>query len=133
MYALEGYRVIDFGIMYAGPIAGQLLGDMGAEVIKVESRTRLDGTRLGRPIVGDDIAGGDRGEWPDLQPVFHAFNRNKLSITVNLKTPEGISLIRDLIRASDVVIENFSPGVMKRLNLDYESLKEVKRKALGRS
>ena len=60
--ALGGYRILDFGTAFASPMAAHLLADMGAEVIKVESHTRLDGLRLGRPIVGEDIAGGDRGE-----------------------------------------------------------------------
>ena len=67
-------------------MAAQLLADMGAQVIKVESRERMDGLRLGRPMVGDDAAGGDRGLWPELQPVFHSINRNKLGVTLNLRT-----------------------------------------------
>ena len=112
---LRSYRVVDFGTAWAGPMAAQLLADLGAEVIKVESRARMDGLRLGRPIVGEDIAGGDRGLWPDLQPVFHGINRNKLSVTLNLKTEEGLALVRRLIAASDVVMNNYSPGVLERL------------------
>ncbi len=123
---LDGYRVLDFGTAYAGPIAGHLLADMGAEVIKVESRTRLDGLRLGRPIVGDDIAGGDQGKWPDLMPHFHTLNRNKLGITVDLKKPEGVVVVKKLVQKSDIIIENFSPGVMLRAGLDYDSLTAVK-------
>ena len=94
---LSNLRVIDFGTAWAGPMAAQLLGDLGAEVIKIETRTRLDGLRLGRPIIGDEFAEGDRGLWPELQPVFHGINRNKLSITLNLKTEQGIHLIQQLI------------------------------------
>ncbi len=119
---LTGYRVVDFGTAWAGPMAAQLLADLGAEVIKVESRERIDGLRLGRPIVGDDIAGGDRGLWPDLQPVFHGINRNKLSVTLNLKTEAGLDLVRRLIAASDVVMNNYSPGVLERLGLSYPDL-----------
>ena len=82
--SLEGIRVLDFGTAWAGPMAAHILADMGAEVIKVESRTHIDGARLGRPIVGDDIDGGDKGKWVDMQPQFHGLNRNKYSITVNL-------------------------------------------------
>ncbi len=89
MLSLEGYRIIDFGTAWAGPMTTQLLADMGAEVIKVETQGRLDGLRMGRPIVGDDIAGGDEGKWPNLQPAFHALNRNKMSITKKNKK-EGI-------------------------------------------
>ncbi|MBN1664504.1 MAG: CoA transferase [Deltaproteobacteria bacterium] len=126
MYGLEGYRIIDFGTAWAGPMSTQLLADMGAEVIKVETQGRLDGLRMGRPIVGDDIAGGDEGKWPNLQPAFHALNRNKLSITVDIKTEEGLALIRDLIKISDVVSDNFSPGVMDRAGLGYDDLVKIK-------
>ena len=126
MQALEGYRILDFGTAVAGPMAVQILADMGAEVIKVESRKSLDGLRLGRPIVGDDIAGGDEGKWPDIQPSFHGVNRNKLGITLDIKHPEGLLLIKRLVEISDVVADNFSPGVMARAGLDYDSLRKIK-------
>ena len=126
MQALERYRVIDIGAVLAGPLVSQLMADQGAEVIKVETRTRLDGTRRGRPIVGEDIAGGDRGLWPELQPLFHCLNRNKLGITVNLKEPEGPALVEGLVAISDVVITNYSPGVMDRMGLGYPVLRSVK-------
>ncbi len=119
---LSNIRVVDFGSAWAGPMAASLLADLGAEVIKVESRARLDGLRLGRPIVGEDIAGGDRGLWPELQPVFHGINRNKLSVTLNLKTDEGLRLVRELIARSDLVMNNYSPGVLDRLGLNYSQL-----------
>jgi benzylsuccinate CoA-transferase BbsF subunit len=125
-YPLQGYRIIDFGTAWAAPMATQLLADMGAEVIKIETNTRLDGLRLGRPIVGDDIAGGDEGKWPNMQPSFHGLNRNKLSFTVNIKEPEGHKLILDLIGLSQVVVDNFSPGVMARNKLAYEDLVKVR-------
>jgi benzylsuccinate CoA-transferase BbsF subunit len=124
--ALAGYRVLDFGTAFASPMAAHLLADMGAEVIKIESHTRLDGLRLGRPIVGEDIAGGDRGEWPEYQPVFHGLNRSKLGITVNIKHVEGVALLKRLVRISDVVINNFAPGVMDRAGLGYEALRGEK-------
>ena len=123
---LSRYRVVDFGTAWAGPMAAQLLADLGAQVIKVESRARLDGLRLGRPIMGEDIAGGDRGLWPELQPVFHGINRNKLSVTLNLKTDEGLELVRSLIARSDLVMNNYSPGVLQRLGLDYPSLRKLR-------
>lgn len=107
-------------------MAAQLLADMGAQVIKVESRERMDGLRLGRPMVGDDAAGGDRGLWPELQPVFHSINRNKLGVTLNLRTDEGKDLVRSLIARSDVVMNNFSPGVLGRLGLDYPDLQKLR-------
>ena len=124
--ALAGYRILDFGTAFASPMAAHLLADMGAEVIKIESQTRLDGLRLGRPIVGEDIAGGDRGEWPEYQPVFHGLNRSKLGVTVNLKHPEGVELLKRLVRVCDVVVNNFSPGVMDRAGLGYDTLRAEK-------
>jgi len=123
---LANFRVVDFGTAWAGPMAAQLLGDLGAQVIKVESRARLDGLRLGRPIIGDNIAEGDRGLWPELQPVFHGINRNKLSITLNLKTDMGLDLAKQLIAGSDVVMNNYSPGVLERLGLDYPNLSRLR-------
>ena len=123
---LSNLRVVDFGTAWAGPMAAQLLGDLGAQVIKIETRTRLDGLRLGRPIIGDDFAEGDRGLWPELQPVFHGINRNKLSITLNLKTEQGVHLAKGLIAQSDLVMDNYSPGVLNRLGLDYPNLKLIK-------
>ena len=126
MQALDRYRVIDMGNVLAGPLVSQLMADMGAEVIKVETSTRLDGTRRGRPIVGEDIAGGDRGQWPELQPLFHCLNRNKLGITVKLREPQGLALVKDLVRVSDLIINNNAPGVMDRLGLGYSVLKPIK-------
>ncbi len=123
---LYNVRVVDLGSAWAGPMAGHLLADMGAEVIKVESRARMDGMRLGRPMVGEDLAGGDRGLWPELQPVFHGLNRNKLSVTLNLRTESGRAILRRLASVSDVVLANFSPGVLERLGMDYPSLRTVK-------
>ena len=123
---MSRFRVVDFGTAWAGPMAAQLLADLGAEVIKVESRERMDGLRLGRPIVGDDIAGGDRGLWPELQPVFHGINRNKLSITLNLKTAQGLELVTELLARSDVAINNYSPGVLERLGLSYPELRRIR-------
>jgi benzylsuccinate CoA-transferase BbsF subunit len=122
---LSNFRVVDFGTAWAGPMAASLLADLGAQVIKVESRARLDGLRLGRPIIGEDIAGGDRGLWPELQPVFHGINRNKLSVTLNLKSDEGGQLVRKLIGRSDVVMNNYSPGVLERLGLSYPELRRL--------
>ena len=123
---LHNVRVVDLGSAWAGPMAGQLLADMGAQVIKVESRARMDGMRLGRPMVGEDISGGDRGLWPELQPVFHGLNRNKLSITLNLRADAGRATLRSLVSISDVVLANFSPGVLERLGMDYDALRTVK-------
>ncbi len=112
---LDGYRVLDFGWVLAGAVPGMILADMGAEVIKVETRQRMDYMRLGRPIIGDQPD-------PEQNPMFHNVNRGKRSITLNTTRPEAVELARRLASQCDVVIENFSPGVMERLGLDYETL-----------
>ena len=114
---LEGYRVIDFGWAAAAPRATCLLADMGAEVIKIETRKRPDPVRFGP----DNL---ERN--PEMDPLFHSINRNKLSILLDLTYSESIEFIKRLVRISDVVVDNFSPGVMKRFTLDYEELKKYK-------
>ncbi len=114
---LEGYRVIDFGWAAAAPRATCLLADMGAEVVKVETRKRPDPVRFGPDNLTRD---------PEMDPLFHSINRNKLGILLDLTTSRGIDLIKQLIRISDVVVENFSPGVMQRFTLDYDELKKIR-------
>ena len=116
---LSGYRVLDFGWVLAGALPGMILADMGAEVIKVETRQRLDYMRLGRPIVGDQPD-------PEQNPMFHNVNRGKLSVTLNISEPDAVELAKRLASRCDVVIENFSPGVMERLGLGYETLRDIK-------
>ncbi len=115
---LSGYRVLDFGWVLAGAIPGMVLSDMGAEVIKVETRQRMDYMRLGRPIIGDQPD-------PEQNPMFHNVNRGKLSVTLNTTRPEAVELARGLVAHCDVVIENFSPGVMERLGLGYDELSRI--------
>lgn len=119
--ALHGVRVLDLTRVLAGPICGQILGDLGAEVIKIE-----------RPGVGDDgrIYGfsslKDSDGNPTRESAFYlAANRNKKSITANISKPEGQQLVRRLIKECDVLIENYKVGNLQRYGLDYESLKEV--------
>ena len=116
---LSGYRVLDFGWVLAGAIPGMVLSDMGAEVLKVETRQRMDYMRLGRPIVGDEPD-------PEQHPMFHNVNRGKLSITLNTTKPQALDLIKRLVAHCDVVIENFSPGVMDRLGLGYGVISGIK-------
>lgn len=108
---LSGIRVVDFTRFFAGPYCAQLLGDLGAEVIKLEMPGTGDPLRLqGPPFVhGNGIT-------------YYATNRNKRSITVDLQTPGGQKLARELCMKADVVLENFRPNVLKRFKLDYESL-----------
>ena len=124
---LEGCRIIDLSMIWAGPHCTKLLADLGAQVVKVESITRLDPTRgpvrpSGRLRVYPD---GDPGEEPyNRSGGFHQLHRNKLGITLDLKTNEGVNLFKGLASVSDVVIDNFSFGVMKNFGLDYPALRE---------
>lgn len=109
--ALDGIRVIDFTRVLAGPYCTMMLGDLGAEVIKVEQPGSGDGTRQwGPPWVGEESA------------YFLSTNRNKKSITLNLKHEEGQRLAHELIASADVMVENFRPGTTAKLGLDYEKL-----------
>ena len=114
----EGIRVLDFGWVWAGAVLGHVLADMGAEVIKVESHRRLDPARQGRPIVGDTPD-------PEQNPLFHNANRGKMSITVDIKQPKGRAILENLVRVSDIVIENMSPHAMEAAGLNYTRLRGV--------
>ena len=112
-HALEGFRVLDLSRILAGPFCAMTLGDLGAEVIKVERPGSGDDTRAwGPPFAGGESA------------YYLCANRNKKSITVNLKSDAGKELIRRLVRVSDVLIENFKFGEMAALKLGYEQLKQ---------
>ena len=117
MGILTGYRVLDCSIAMAGPFAAQRLGDLGAEVIKIE------------PITGEwqrhVSAGGAKGN--QINVSFLSLNRNKKSVALNLKSEEGLSVLRDLVASSDVFLQNYRPGVAKRLGVDYETLSELKK------
>lgn len=115
----EGLRVVDFGWVWAGALPGHILADLGAEVIKIETRKRLDFMRWGRPIIGDKPD-------PDQNHMFHNVNRSKLSVTVDVRDPRGAALVKALVAKSDVVIENFAPGFLTRVGLDYAALRQVK-------
>jgi formyl-CoA transferase len=111
---LAGVRVLDFGRVIAGAFCSQILGDMGAEVLKIE-----------QPGVGDET----RSWGPPFQNgesvYFFAVNRNKKSVTVNLKHPDGQAIIREMATRSDVLIENFKPGVLAKMGLDWPDLAAV--------
>ncbi|HXG04490.1 MAG TPA: CoA transferase, partial [Candidatus Binatia bacterium] len=110
---LAGVRVLDLTRVLAGPFCTLLLGDMGAEVIKVEEPGKGDDTRRWPPFVGGEAT------------YFLAVNRGKKSVTVNLKAPQGVALLRRLAARSDVLVENFRPGTMDRLNLGYRALRRL--------
>src|SRR5436305_5612151 len=112
MAALDGIKVVDLAINYAGPATSMYLADQGADVIKVERR-----------VVGDTSRRS--GDTPFLQlnsRHFIAINRGKRSITVDITKPGGQEIVRDLARGTDVFVENFRPGVMDRLGLGYDDL-----------
>ncbi|OQM77327.1 CaiB/BaiF CoA transferase family protein [Manganibacter manganicus] len=116
---LKGVRVIELARILAGPWAGQLLADLGADVIKVESPDGDDTRKWGPPFVE-----GKEGE--NLSAAYyHACNRGKRSIVIDFSTPEGAATVRKLVATADVVIENFKLGGLKKYGLDYESLKAV--------
>ena len=109
MPALDTIQVLDFSRVLAGPYCAQLLGDYGASVIKIEQPGTGDGTRAwGPPWVGDQSA------------YFLCANRNKRSLTLNLKSPEGVRIAQTLIEHCDVLVENFLPGTMADLGLGFE-------------
>jgi benzylsuccinate CoA-transferase BbsF subunit len=117
---LTGVRVTEFTSAWAGPYATCLLGFLGAEIIKVESRKRLDHARLVSFTTSSDFSN------PDQSPVFNSLNLNKQSACLNLTKPRAVEIAKQLVEKSDVVVENMRPGVMGRLGLDYQALSEVK-------
>ncbi|PLK27787.1 CoA transferase [Novosphingobium sp. TH158] len=111
---LSGIRVLAFTKVWAGPYAGKYLAQLGAEVIKVESMTNLDEMRA---YGGVDV---------NAAPYFLSINQEVLSVQVNMKTPEGLDLVRRMVAQSDVVIDNIRHGAMERSGLDYESLRKIR-------
>ncbi|MET3899712.1 crotonobetainyl-CoA:carnitine CoA-transferase CaiB-like acyl-CoA transferase [Devosia sp. UYZn731] len=115
MGILSGYRVLDCSIAMAGPFAAQRLGDLGADVVKVE------------PVTGEwqrhTAAGGARGNKVNVS--FLSLNRNKRSLAVDLKHPDGKAILLELVKTADVFLQNYRPGVAKRLGVDYETLSQI--------
>ena len=135
---LEGYRVIDLGIVLAGPYGAMMLGDLGADVIRVESThffapmTRGPMAHPTREILASmaAISGGypnrEPGERPwNRFPWFNAAGRNKRGVTMDLTRPEGVSLFTKLVKVADVLVSNQSPGIAQRLGVDFDRLVEV--------
>ena len=110
---LQGVRVIDLSMMLAGPSGSMLMGDLGAEIIKVE------------PLQGDETRVGPPHFYGDHMSAYYwSINRNKKSIVLDLKSAEGRQVLYDLVAKSDVVYDNYRPGVLDRLKIDYETLKK---------
>ena len=114
-FPLDGVRVLDLSRVFAGPLCGQVLADFGADVIKVEHPGRGDDTRDWGMRIGKTET-----------TYYNSMNRNKRSITVDLQTPEGVKIIRDLLPQCDVVVQNFKTGGAEKLGLGYEQLKAIK-------
>ncbi|WP_226580050.1 CaiB/BaiF CoA transferase family protein [Halobacillus litoralis] len=112
--ALKGIRILDLTRVLAGPYCSMILGDLGADVIKVEAPGGSDETRAWGPPFHEGISA-----------YYLCANRNKKSLTVNLKTVEGKEIIKKLVMTSDVVVHNFKTGTMKKMGLDYEDLKQI--------
>ncbi len=117
---LQGIRVLDLSILLAGPFGTMILGDLGAEIIKIERPPKGDSSRHMPPhFVGGESA------------YYLSMNRNKKSITLDLKQPEGIQIFRDMVKQADVVWDNFRPGVMERLGIDYARVREINPKIIS--
>ena len=112
--ALSDLRVIEMGQLLAGPFCGQLLGDFGAEVIKVEP-----------PEIGDPMRQWGREKPHGKSLWWPVIARNKKSITVNLRVEKGQQIIKDLVQSTDILIENFRPGTLERWKMSYETLSEI--------
>ena len=116
---MQGIRVLDLSRVLAGPWAGQLLADLGADVVKVERPGVGDDTRAWGPPYLKDETGRDTSE----ATYFQCANRNKRSVTIDMATPKGQALIRSLAAKADVVLENFKCGGLVQYGLDHESLR----------
>ena len=115
--ALQGLRVLDFSQLLQGPYASQMLGDLGADIIKVE-RIRTGDIYRGMTFFNSWIAG-------DESPCFMAWNRNKRSLAIDIKADEGKKIIRQLAATADIVLENFRPGIMAKLGYGYADLSAI--------
>jgi len=111
--SLEGIKVIDFSTLLPGPLASLFLAETGAEVIKIE-----------KPGVGDEIRLSNP-QWGEQSVSFSMLNRGKKSLSLDLKDPKNIKILIPILKEADIIIEQFRPGVMKRLGLDYESIKKI--------
>ncbi|VVT58020.1 uncharacterized protein SAPINGB_P005997 [Magnusiomyces paraingens] len=125
---LEGVRVVDMTRVLAGPYCTQILGDLGAEIIKLEHPTKGDDTRAwGPPFApytehADEVPGHKTGAGLGESAYFLCVNRNKKSLALNFKSAEGQKIVRDLIASADVVIENYVPGTLAKYGLAYDQL-----------
>jgi crotonobetainyl-CoA:carnitine CoA-transferase CaiB-like acyl-CoA transferase len=118
-HVLNGIRVVDFSWIWAGPLVTKILGEHGAEVIKIEGAARPDLVRMLTPFK-DGVPGMNRSG------LFANYNANKYSITIDLRDPRGVEVVKKLVARADIVLENFGPGAMERRGLGYDELIKVK-------
>lgn len=111
---LKGIRVLDLTRIIAGPYCAMVLGDLGAEIIKVE-----------QPKIGDESRAWGPPWLKEMSAYFISINRNKKSLTLNLKHPQGIEIFKSLVKTADVLLENFRPGTMEEMGLGYEALQRM--------
>ncbi|MCB0221098.1 MAG: CoA transferase, partial [Chrysiogenetes bacterium] len=116
---LNGIRVLDLTRLLPGPFCTLMLSDLGAQVVKVEDMAGGDYARVSPPVAPDGQGG-----------MFHFLNRGKRSIKLNLKKPEGVELLKRLVREADILVESFRPGVMDKLGVGYETLKKENKKLI---
>jgi crotonobetainyl-CoA:carnitine CoA-transferase CaiB-like acyl-CoA transferase len=116
---LAGVRVLDLSMFFAGPVAAQVCADAGADVVKVESLQRIDGWR--------GAGTGGTGDLPSYEgsPYFNWVNRGKRDITLNLKDPRAVAVLKTMVKDADILIENYTPRVMSNFGLDYDVLKAI--------
>ncbi|MDW8084292.1 MAG: CoA transferase [Candidatus Caldarchaeum sp.] len=117
-FPLSGVKVIEFGSAVAAPLCGMLLAEMGAEVVKVENtREGDDARKMGKMVNGESL-------------YFAHYNKNKQSIAVDLKTPEGRQIVRKLVKSVDILVENYRPGVLRKHGLGFEDVRRINRKII---
>ena len=116
---LEGVRVLDIGQLIAGPFGATMLGDFGAEIIKVE-----------QPGVGDALRGTPVDGKANRSGNWLVEGRNKKSVTLNLRVPEGQAILKELVAVSDVLMENFTPGTLERWGLGWDELRKINPKLI---
>jgi len=116
--SLSGIKVLDFSTLLPGPLATLFLAETGAEVIKIEKPDQGDEMRESYP------------KWGNQSVSFSLLNRGKKSLTLNLKDPESLNILNPLLKTADIIVEQFRPGVMKRLGLDYDSICNINKKII---
>ncbi|MCT7662214.1 CaiB/BaiF CoA-transferase family protein [Mycobacterium deserti] len=120
----DGLRVLDMTSFWAGPSCTHVLAMLGAEVIHVESTARPDGTRL---IAGVPVT---ESQWWERSPIFSGLNTNKKSVTLDIRSPRGVELLRELVKTCDVVVENYTPRVLDQIGLDFDDVQQLRPDAI---